>query len=113
MNPAEASLRPLYNNDVKAVMQQIQSTGGLDYETAVANLVAKYGSAISPQEIGDTLYGIYSDVLGAPSARYYGVSADATGGGGYAAPKVNLGDKIAALNNLYNLIYQDLSLIHI
>lgn len=107
MNPQEASLRPLYNNDVKAILNQIQTSGGLDYETAVANLVSKYGGAISPQEIGDTLYGIYSDVLGAPSARYYGVST--TGGGGTGgAPQFNLTDKISALNDLYNLIYQDL-----
>lgn len=107
MNPQEASLRPLYNNELKAILNQIQTKGGLDYETAVANLVSKYGSAISPQEIGDTLYGIYSDVLGAPQARYYGV-APSSAGGGYAAPQVNLASKISALNDMYNLLYQDL-----
>jgi hypothetical protein len=114
MNPREASLRPLYNNEVRNVMRRIQTEGGLDYETAVADLVSKYGGAISPQEIGDTLYGIYSDVLGAPSARYYGVDAGAAGGGragGYAAPMVtaNLSDRINALNQMYDLIYRDLA----
>lgn len=115
MNPREASLRPLYNNEVRSILRQIQTTGGLDYETAVADLVSKYGGAISPQEIGDTLYGIYSDVLGAPSARYYGVDAGAAGGGGraggYAAPMVtaDLSDRINALNQMYDLIYRDLA----
>jgi hypothetical protein len=115
MNPREASLRPLYNNEVRNVMRRIQTEGGLDYETAVADLVSKYGGAISPQEIGDTLYGIYSDVLGAPSARYYGVDAGAAGGGGraggYAAPMVtaNLSDRINALNQMYDLIYKDIA----
>lgn len=109
MNPQEASIRPLYNNELKAILSQIQTEGGLPYETAVANLVSKYGGAISPQEIGDTLYGIYRDVLGAPAARYYGVApSDSTGAGGYAAPQFSLTDKISALNDLYNLIYQDL-----
>lgn len=109
MNPQEASLRPLYNNELKAILSQIQTEGGLPYETAVANLVSKYGGAISPQEIGDTLYGIYRDVLGAPAARYYGVAPSGSSGtGGYAAPQFSLTDKISALNDLYNLIYQDL-----
>lgn len=109
MNPQEASIRPLYNNELKAILSQIQTEGGLPYETAVANLVSKYGGAISPQEIGDTLYGIYRDVLGAPAARYYGVApSDSTAAGGYAAPQFSLTDKINALNDLYNLIYQDL-----
>lgn len=115
MNPQEKSLRPLYNNEVRSIMRQIQTSGGLDYETAVADLVQKYGGAISPQEIGDTLYGIYSDVLGAPAARYYGVDSSATGGGGggrgYAAPMVtaDLSDRINALNQMYDLIYRDLA----
>lgn len=109
MNPQEASIRPLYNNEVKAILNQIQTTGGLDYETAVANLVSKYGGVISPQEIGDTLYGIYSDVLGAPQARYYGVAPSGTAGAGMAARQFNLKDKINALNELYNVIYQDLA----
>lgn len=114
MQPTEKQLRPLYNNDVRNVMRTIQTTGGLDYENAVNDLVQKYAGVISPQEIGDTLYGIYSDVLGAPQARYYGVDTGASAlggraGGGVPQVSVDLSGKINALNQLYDLIYKDIN----
>jgi len=115
MKPAEKQLRPLYNNDIRNVMRTIQTTGGLDYENAVNDLVQKYAGVISPQEIGDTLYGIYSDVLGAPQARYYGVDMGAggyggrAGGGGVPQVTVDLSSKINALNQMYDILYKDIA----
>jgi len=109
MKPAEQQLRPLYNNDVRKVLRTIQTVGGLDYENAVNDLVQKYAGVISPQEIGDTLYGIYGDVLGAPAARYYGVNTTAGGTGGTPQVTADLSGKIKALNDMYGVIYNDLA----
>lgn len=115
MSPSEKQLRPLYNNDIRNVMRTIQTTGGYDYENAVNDLVQKYAGVISPQEIGDTLYGIYSDVLGAPQARYYGVDMGAggyggrAGGGGVPQVTVDLSSKINALNQMYDILYKDIA----
>lgn len=79
----EASARPIYDNYLRDVLSQIQSDGGLNYESAVNTAVQNFsGYGISPQEIGDTLYGIYSDVLGAPTNRYYGLDSGGNVSGG-------------------------------
>lgn len=118
MNPQEASVRPLFYNDIERIKKQAEAKradafGEMDpyhYENAVADMVKLYGGVISPQEIGDTLYNIYKDTLGTPNARYYGVDPSVGGGtGGTPQVTADLSGKIKALNDMYGVIYNDLA----
>ena len=51
----------------------------------------------------------YTDAAAQQQAAVQQQAIDTTGGGGVYAPQYNLADKINALNELYNVIYQDLA----
>ena len=66
----------------------------------------------SPEEVAQQFannpYGVsYQEILGNVNSAAAGVSKGTTGGGSYT-PSYNLSDKINALNQMYNLLYQDL-----
>ena len=74
------------------------------YENAVNSIYNTYGrnSGVSYNEVQGIIKEAY-DAAQAPAATTGGYA------GGYATPQYNLRDKINALNELYNVIYQDLA----
>lgn len=66
--------RDAFNSDVQSLEGGMQSHGQMpNYEDAVRSLVGAYaGSGISPQEIGETVYNLYSRYGPAPRSKFYG-----------------------------------------
>lgn len=83
---------------------------------AIDNYIASIAGQYGPEQVNAIAQALSANTAGVSfqelqSRLAQNVAQPATvagGGGGYAAPQFNLTDKINALNELYNLIYQDL-----
>lgn len=82
--------------------------------SAIDNWIASNAGQYTPDQVNAIAQALSANTAGVSFQELQSRLAEnaaqpqISGGGGYAEPQVNLGDKIAALNNLYNLIYQDL-----
>lgn len=76
----------------------------------IANIAGQYG----PEQVNDIAQALSANTAGVSFQELQAKLAEnaaqqaPTAAGGYAAPQFSLTDKISALNDLYNLIYQDL-----
>lgn len=95
----------------KLVVYPYGQTVPVNSRNDVLNLARQYAAQGRPaeevaQQLSNNPWGVsYQELVGTVAQP----TTAAAGGGGYAAPQFNLTDKINALNELYNVIYQDLA----
>jgi hypothetical protein len=81
---------------------------------AIDNYIASIAGQYGPEQVNAIAQALSANTAGVSFQELQARLADnvaqqaTIGAGGYAAPQISLTDKISALNDLYNLIYQDL-----